>query len=113
MTSLQDSSDIEAKIAKELKHTLKLVPDTPAHIENEELREAVKRFCRTDQAADNLVAYIISRQRAYATQALSQLEGKAEELDSKNFEFFLHQTGHDYIKVIRLSEISKLKEGLE
>lgn len=25
---------------------------------NHELKEAVKRFCRTDEAADNLVAYI-------------------------------------------------------
>jgi len=26
--------------------------------QSDELKEAVKRFCRTDQAADNLVAYI-------------------------------------------------------
>lgn len=44
-------------------------------VNTDELREAVKRFCRTEKAADNLVKYIIqAQQQAVQTSSKALIE---------------------------------------
>lgn len=48
---------------------------TPTSNTSDELREAVKRFCRTDEAADNLVAYIEAHCNKARIDELNQVMG--------------------------------------
>ena len=54
--------------------------------DEQELREAVKRFCRTEQAADNLVAYIEAQKQRVAIEArVAEDEKLSNALDSMHF----------------------------
>lgn len=42
--------------------------------QSDELKQAVKRFCRTDQAADNLVAYITQQTQEARIDELERVD---------------------------------------
>lgn len=64
---LLDDPDRDAKIAA----MNRIVSEAVRAVRtNDELKEAVKSFCRTDEAADNLVAYILSWHQSQVDQAV-------------------------------------------
>lgn len=66
---LLDDPDRDAKIAT----MNRIVSEAVRAVRtNDELKEAVKRFWRTDEAADNLVAYILSWHQSQVDQAVRE-----------------------------------------